>query len=181
MNSSKTTPCQRKVLTKILKYTEVYRNQLQKSYDRTSEVLRTFKENDPELFEQVNNIRDKDGNVTDVYIKVINDYGAENGIYGSTNLNQSAHDIDAYTSPYGDYSVLVKVAECPKVLSLLAHEFGHVIYQVPNLASYVMYYQQAYGASGNSITGRGHLPDDPSHLSVKRVLKSFHRKSRKGP
>jgi hypothetical protein len=59
----------------------------------------------------------------------------------------------------------VKVWIVPRALLVLAHEFGHVKYQVPNLASYMSFYKKRYNnvLKTNSI---GHDVDDPSGKSA---------------
>jgi hypothetical protein len=52
------------------------------------------------------------------------------------------------------------------------HELAHVKYQVPNLASYVNYFQEHYqGVQKNGVFG--HLNDDPSNQSVISELNAF--------
>ena len=59
-------------------------------------------------------------------------------------MDQSSDDKDAYQSEYGKFTVSVKVWIVPRALLVLAHELGHVKYQVPNLASYFEFYKKHY-------------------------------------
>ena len=164
LQSTKINSNQRPMLKKVLKYTKMYRDELRENFDKTEKLLSELKYYDPNLFETVNGIRDREGNQTNVYVKVIDNYGDKDGVYGSTNLNQSTSNEHVYSSCHGDYSVLVKVASGPRALTLLVHEFGHVLYQVPNLASYVEYYNQVYKKDGYKTKAQGHHPSDPSNL-----------------
>ena len=162
---------QRRTLASILRHTKRYRDKLEKNRDLTLDALEQFKQIDPALYYAINNIKDKQGNVTDVYVKLIEDYGHDNGIYGTTNLRQCPKNRHVYVSSYGRHTVDVKVNSGRKALELLAHEFGHVRYQVPNLASYMVYFQQQYRNHHHLCTG--HSPDDPSHLSVMGTTREF--------
>jgi len=168
IKSSKTTPSQKSSLLKVLRYSQKYGDQLQYDYQLTEQALKRLKRIDPELYDSVSNVRDKQGQVTHVYVKVIVGFGDKTGLYGTTNLNQNPSNQDQYISCYGKQSVMVKVASGPKAVELLAHEFGHVLYQVPNLASY-----------GDDRI-KGHLPHDPSNLKVRQVLKRFKKLSHGG-
>ncbi len=171
INSQKTTPSQKSSLLKVLRYSQKYGQQLQHDYHLTEQTIVRFQKVDPELYDSVSNVRDHQGNLTHVYVKVIAGFGETNGQYGTTNLNQNPANKHEYISCYGEHSVMVKVAAGPRALILLAHEFGHVLYQVPNLASYTEYYHQHY--TDDDDPNRGHLPQDPSNLTVHRVLKRF--------
>jgi hypothetical protein len=49
-----------------------------------------------------------------------------------------------------------------KALWVLSHEFGHVLYQVPNLASYVDFHKDNYLSRIHDVNRVGHNPNDPS-------------------
>ncbi len=59
-----------------------------------------------------------------------------------------------------------------KALWLLAHEFGHVKYQVPHLASYVDFYKSTYLRKSFNSNFIGHFDDDSSG----KVAKSYGRR-----
>ena len=86
----------------------------------------------------------------------------QNGAHGTTNLNQSQHDKSLYSSEYGDGSVSIKIASVTKSLTLLAHEFGHVFYQVRNLESYAIDYASWYQNETFNSKYIGHNGNDPS-------------------
>ena len=81
-------------------------------------------------------------------------------------------DQDTYISEFGEFTVSVKVWIVPRALLVLAHELGHVKYQVPHLASYFVYHKNHYynTPTPNSI---GHDAEDPSGKSAIEFGKSF--------
>jgi hypothetical protein len=132
-------------------------------------LIEQFRSIDPDLYHEINTIKDCEGNETDVYIKVVDKLSP--GLDGATNVAHSLGNPNVYNSEYGDYSVSVKIASLNQISALrtLVHELGHVRYQVPHLAAYTTYYKQAYQDSSRI----GHYPNDPSYQSVKATLLSF--------
>ncbi len=158
---------------------------LEKKYSRTQELLDMFKEVSPGIYNAVNQLRDYTEHSTDVYVCVIDETDfTHQGVLATTNVAHSKKSSHVYHSEYGDHSASIKIAHLShyKMLKVLAHEFGHVLYQVPNLASYWEYFQKTYLKYDNTIA-KGHAKNDPSHLSVKKTLRKYlisfsnHRKS----
>ena len=87
-------------------------------------------------------------------------------------MDHPAYDQDMSISEFGEFTVSVKVWIVPRALLVLAHELGHVKYQVPNLASYFVYHKKHYynTSTPNSI---GHNIEDPSGQSAIAFGKSF--------
>lgn len=128
-------------------------------HDLTAQLLRQFQVVAPDLFEEINSVTDKKGRPVDVYVQFIPHTGAE-FLLGMNFLSWEANDQDAYRSEYGDHTVSVKITIVTNALFVLAHELGHVKYQVPNRAAYLEYIRKNYRQDEyNSI---GHRPDDPS-------------------
>jgi len=177
---------QRERLNNLLAATYTKAKKLRELHASTQELIEMFRAIVPEIYEEINTIRDSEGNETDVYIKVVDDLGS--GLKGATNLSQSVENPNVYTSEYGDYSVSVRLIITGPVLPLLilVHELGHVRYQVPHLAIYCKYYKKYYQYSHTNSNNIGHARHDPSNLSVKRTLKTFRKswreytKERKG-
>ena len=84
------------------------------------------------------------------------------------------NDKDAYVSEYGPFTVSIKVWIVSRALLVLSHEFGHVKYQVPNLASYLEFHRMHYWDNGMS-TFIGHNPNDPSGQSANHFGNIFRR------
>jgi RHS repeat-associated protein len=153
---------------------------IQKNLDRTNEVLTDLRLTDRMLFDQMNNLKDANGNVVDVYVKTDNNIGYNDGNYGKSEVRSSADDDNKPSSQYDGFSngrgtVTVTVNSRrygqEDAVVLTAHEFGHLLYNVPNLVAYQKFYKDYYGP--NEPFGHGHGPRDPSGKSVDAVLKRF--------
>ena len=144
-------------------------------YDLTEGLLVQFKTIAPELYAQVDSIRDRLGRPVDVYIKFVPADGTNVKAWGLTYMDQASDDKDAYQSEYGRFTVSVKVWIVHKALLVLAHELGHVKYQVPNLASYFEFYRNHY-YNIPAENSKGHEGDDPSGKCATQFGKTFQKK-----
>jgi len=144
-------------------------------YDLTEGLLVQFKAIAPELYAQVDSIKDRLGRPVDVYIKFVPADGTNVKAWGLTYMDQASDDEDAYQSEYGKFTVSVKVWIVHKALLVLAHELGHVKYQVPNLASYFEFYRNHY-YNTPAENSKGHDGDDPSGKWATRFGKTFQKK-----
>jgi hypothetical protein len=150
--------------------------QVLKNRAKTQQLIEMLREIDPLLYHEINTIKDREGNDTHVYIKAVDEIGP--GIFGVTNLEQSADNPNVYTSEYGNYTVSVslvyKFSRFPRVaLNILVHELGHVRYQVPHLSSYCAFYERFYQNQYYEGIQIGHHPNDPNHKSVTKTMKAF--------
>lgn len=133
-------------------------------YQLTEELLEQFELIAPQLYSSIDSIKDGRGRPVTVYVRFAPEREMQKGAHGTTNINQSRHDASLYSSEYGDGTVSVKIASVTRSLRLLAHEFGHVFYQVRNLERYVIDYAAWYqnetfnakyiGHNGNDQSGR---------------------------
>jgi hypothetical protein len=131
-------------------------------YELTENLLSQFKTISPVIFNQIDSIKDAKGRHTDVYVQFIS---REEGLVmpaGKTYMAQSNEDDDICFSEYGKHTVAVKVWVFSKALFVLAHEFGHVDYQVPNLAGYTEYYKNVYPILATESNYVGHECNDSS-------------------
>jgi len=144
-------------------------------YDLTEGLLSQFKTIVPELYAQIDTIRDRLGRPVDVYIKFIPADATSIKAWGLTFMDQSSDDKDAYQSEYGKFTVSVKVWIVRRSLLVLAHELGHVKYQVPNLASYLEFHKNHY-TNMPARTSMGHDIDDPSGKWASQFGKTFQKK-----
>jgi hypothetical protein len=131
-------------------------------YQLTEELLDQFELIAPELYTSIDSIKDSHGRRVTVYVRFASELEMQNGAHGTTNLNQSVQDPSLYTSEYGDGTVSIKIASVTKSLTLLAHEFGHVSYQVSNLKSYALNYAAWYQNETFNSKYIGHNTNDPS-------------------
>lgn len=146
-------------------------------YEITQNLLNEFKTIAPALYAEIAEIKDFKGRQTDVYVKLIPRDRSQVKAAGTTSLAHSAHDEHLYYSKYGNGTVLVIIWIINKALYVLAHELGHVLYQVPNLKSYLEFHKYNYGGRGFNPNYVGHEPGDPSgksaHMFEKRFRKYF--------
>ena len=144
-------------------------------YQLTENLLIQFQRIAPDLFNEVSSIKDAKGRPVDVYVKIIPKDGTAAEAWGVTYVNQLRDDSDAYVSEYGTYTVSVKIWAVNKALFVLAHELGHVKYQVPHLASYINDYKKYYLSKYNNSPYWGHHPRDLSGKSAHQYVKRFRK------
>lgn len=150
-------------------------------YIKTEVLITSLRMIDPELYARLDQIRDAEGNLTDVYVHAID--ALASGFKGYTNLDQKQSNPHVYTSEYGDHSVSVSVvfSNTRNSLKTLVHELGHVLYQVPNLAAYMEYYKQTYLNLNYRGFRLGHHFTDPSHQMVRATMQRFMLKMSNAP
>jgi hypothetical protein len=143
-------------------------------YRKTQAIIEMLRQIDPVLFHTINTLRDAEGNETDVYVEAVEYTGGR--YLGYSNLAQSDNNPHIYHSRFGEgtVSVVVTYRSVARALWILIHELGHVRYQVPNLASYLEFYQQAYSKERFKARA-GHMTSDPSHKSVVKTIRSFRK------
>jgi hypothetical protein len=141
----------------------------------TETLLIQFQMIAPDLFDEVSSIRDAKGRSVNVYVKIIPEDGTTVKAWGMTYLSQLSHDNDAYVSKYGTHTVSIKIWAVNKALFVLAHEFGHVKYQVPHLASYMNDYKKYYSGAYVAFDNLGHHPRDLSGKSANQYVKRFRK------
>lgn len=142
-------------------------------YRQTEELLQQFRLIAPELYNEIDTIRDKQGREVDVYVRLVFENEMEMALGGYTNLDHVAEDADAYQSSYGPNTVSIKIKKIGPALVILAHEFGHVKYQVLNLALYSSYYNNTYLKRKSRLKLIGHDVDDPSGKSADEFARRF--------
>ena len=136
-------------------------------------MLRYYKIIDPELYNELDTIKDANGFVIDVFVKFIPREHATVQAAGITNIALSKEFPGSYLSEYGEKSVSIIIWDVPNSLTVLAHEFGHVKYQVPNLKSYYSFYRTNYIARVCDPNFLGHDTMDPSGKSAYRTERRF--------
>lgn len=142
-------------------------------YDLTNVLLDRLRVISPSLFAQVDTIVDQKGRKVDVYVKFIPQDKRPEGALATTNLNQLDGDEHAYVSEYGPHTVSVIIAITKHSLLVLAHEFGHISYQIPNLAAYINFFKRTYPNRYIQADYLGHKPHDPSGRMAVKFEKQF--------
>jgi hypothetical protein len=140
-------------------------------HELTESRIAEFRQTAPSLWDSVNYILDARGRSVDVYIRFVELEDIPSGAYATTSLEQGA-DEDAYRSCFGEHTISVTVRKGPSDLRKLAHELGHITYQVPNLATYTKYYNNMYESMANG-EALGHGAGDPSGMNAERFERLF--------
>ena len=148
-------------------------------YQLTERLLGQFRIIAPALYNQIDTIKDHAGRLVDVYVKFVPKSEITMGTKATTNIDHFANDKHAYYSNYGPHTVSVKIVIEKHSLLMLAHEFGHVRYQVPNLAAYVDFFSRHYRDHQMKADYLGHKPNDPSGQSAIVFEKLFEKENLK--
>lgn len=131
-------------------------------HELTEQLLWQFRLIAPDLYNRVDSVRSRDGRQITVYVRFVSEKDMQHGAHGTTNIGHVVNDPDLYNSEFGPASVSIKIASVNRSLVLLAHELGHVFYQVKNLATYIPFYSKLYQNETFNSTYIGHADDDPS-------------------
>jgi hypothetical protein len=145
------------------------------NYELTANLLEQFKIISPDLYTEVDTLKDSRGRNVKVYVKFIPMPDTKTELWGATCMSPLAHDKEAYASEYGQSTVSIKIWIASNSLIVLAHEFGHVKYQVPHFAAYMKYYRENYTLFMDPPYTLGHNPDDLSGKSATQYVKRFHK------
>ena len=132
----------------------------------TEQLLSQFKLIAPDLYNRVDSIRSRNGEQITVYVRFVSEKDMQHGAHATTNIGHAGNDPDLYASEFGPATVSIKIASVNRSLLLLAHELGHVFYQVKNLATYMVFYSKLYQNETFNSTYIGHDGADPSGLTA---------------
>jgi hypothetical protein len=150
-------------------------NQVILNCELTERLLYQFRNIAPDLFNEIDTIKNAYGEKTDVYVKFVPDENMTESQLGSTLMGPCLDDENICYSEYGIRTVLVLIYTRIKPLFVLAHEFGHVKYQVPHLASYMVYFKKTYLDQSFKGYFIGHYPTDPSGEVALRYERRFRK------
>jgi hypothetical protein len=142
-------------------------------FELTEELLRQFKNIAPEMYNEINSLTDVTDQPVTVFVKFVPETEMMGGVAGTTNIAQDEKNKNIYRSEYGPHTVSVKIASVTKSLILLAHEFGHVKYQVANLATYLEFYLVRYQNETFNSKYIGHNSNDLSGQAAIEYEKQF--------
>jgi hypothetical protein len=144
-------------------------------YELTENLLDQFRIIAPMLYNEIDTIKDNKGRAVHVYVKFVPEDATVVKAWGTTYISQDESDLDAYRSEYGDLTVSVKIWIVNNALKVLAHELGHVKYQVPHLASYCKFYEKHYFTGMRNPHIMGHGTNDPSGKSAWKYENIFRK------
>lgn len=131
-------------------------------HDVTEQLIAQLLTVSPDLYYNMDNLKDKKGRLTDIYVKLIPREKAVVSLMGVSFFSQDETDGDAHNSGYGQRSVSIEIWIGPDALQLLYHELGHTNYIVPNIADYSGFYRQHYVGHDIKPSFIGHHPQDGS-------------------
>lgn len=138
--------------------------------DATQKLIDNLKENSPNMFNELDNLKNEYGQTVDVYISsTSNVTGPNDGATIHRFSLDSKGNIFPSTTQYGRNTIEVEISNSPSggrsTLTVTKHEMGHTSYQGSNTSSYYKYLKNT-GKLGKLYDG--HASDDPSG---KRALK----------
>ena len=165
-------PRQRSVLARLEKIEEFILY-----HALTNTLLDRFQKISPSMFSRIDSIVDHKGRRVDVYVRFIPRNKSVDGTIASTSIGQMDDDEHANVSEYGPHTVSIHVSVVKHSLVILAHEFGHVSYQVPNLASYLKFFRRGYQDRYIRDQYHGHKPSDPSGQKAIAFERQFRREA----
>lgn len=144
-------------------------------HELTDRMLLQFSIIAPEMFHEMDTLHDARGRLVDIYVMLTPPESMSGSVAASNNLPMDG-DRDTYHSKYGIHTALIIVVAGKNALELLAHELGHLSYQVPNVASYRAYYEETYDHDRLQSEERGHNATDPSGQKALLFKKLFYLK-----
>lgn len=151
-------------------------------YTETEQFLNEFKNIAPELFAQVSEVTNAEGTLTHVLVRYVNRTSQEfidlsKGhfvAFAYTGVSPLPSNKNICVSNGGTNTITVTVGKGNNAEVKLAHEFGHVLYMVPNLQDYFEFLHK-FNKKLNKFSS-GHSPYDPSYAFVESVENIFRTK-----
>lgn len=143
-------------------------------YELTEELISQLKMITPDIYMDIDSLKDRKGRPTDVYVKLIPKEKSRLRLEAASFLSQADNDEDASYSDYGPFTASVDIWIGENSLFLLSHELGHIKYIIPNLAVYAKFYGKQYGRSKYiNPTYYGHSSHDRSGNSATLFEKKY--------
>ena len=145
------------------------------NFELTENLLKQFKVISPDLYAEIDTLKDINGRNVNVFVKFIPVNETKIKAWGTTYMSEIKKDKNAFCSEYGMNTVSVKIWIVNKALFVLAHELGHVKHQVPHFAKYMEYYKNNYLLQIYQRASLGHNSKDPSGKSAMEYVKRFRK------
>lgn len=144
-------------------------------HELTERLLLQFKMIAPDIYDEMDTIKDARGRSVDVYVKFVALESMRGSVAGSSNI-PTGEDRDAYNSKYGLHTASVRIITGKNALTLLAHEFGHLQYQIPNIGDYHRFFTSTYLNNETEYEETGHHHMDPSGHRALKFERRFYSK-----
>ncbi len=143
----------------------------------TEYLISEFNKICPKIIEEVDNIKNFENCITDIYIKVVPIENENRCVSGVTYISRNLKKPHACISEYGMNTVSLKICAHKNGLKVLAHELGHVKFIVPRLDQYIEYCRIRYHQKNIEVVVIGHQASDMGSKCVfdyeKRFRKSY--------
>ena len=131
-------------------------------FEFTEILLEQFRSVAPELYYEIDVIVDGNGEKTDVYVKFVPYELMQISPRAIVYIGYKKNEFNVCHSEFGDHTVSVIVRVELNSLFFLAHELGHVKYEVPNISTYFEFYNKVYKYQNRSSNFLGHNSNDLS-------------------
>ena len=151
-------------------------------FEFTEILLEQFRSIAPELYYEIDVIVDGNGERTDVYVKFVPQEVMQISAKGIVYIGYKKNEFNVCHSEFGDHTVSVMVCAELNPLFLLAHELGHVKYEVPNISTYIEFYEKVYKHQNWRLDFIGHSSNDPSGkvaIIYEKRYRKYHKKYKK--
>ncbi|MGC3945803.1 MAG: hypothetical protein QM762_14980 [Chryseolinea sp.] len=145
-------------------------------YELTQQLLAEFRFVSPDLYNEIDTLKDYKGRSAIIYVKFVPDENSRGTSHGMTCITRMTDAGDVKSQETG-ISLLIEVRIMRKALVVLAHEFGHVRYVLPHLSTYLQYYERTYWQLTSDPDFAGHDENDVSGKSAEEYAKRY-RESR---
>jgi hypothetical protein len=144
-------------------------------YEITASLLEQFKNISPDLYAEIDALKNANGKNIKVYVKFIEMPITGTKVWGMTCMSPLGNDDETYASEYGKFTVSIKIWLANNALVVLAHELGHVKYQALHFSTYMGYYRENYTLGMDPPHTLGHNIDDLSGRSALQYVARFRR------
>ena len=130
----------------------------------TQKLINDFKEASPNMFNELDNLKNEYGQTVDVYITTTGNVEGPNDGATIHGFSKDGKDnIFPSTPEHGVNTIRIEVSNSPSggrsTLTVVKHEAGHTSYQASNTASYYNYLKENGRLNGSYD---GHASNDPS-------------------
>lgn len=151
-------------------------------YTETEQFISAIEFIDPELYAQVSKVTNAEGTLTHVCVRYVDRTSQEFTelsknhfvAFAYTSVSQSPTNKNVCASINGTNTISITVGKGTNDKILLAHEFGHVLYMVPNLSDYYDFLNR--NKHKLNKFANGHSPYDPSYAFVESIENEFRNK-----
>ena len=149
-----------------------------RKFTETEQLLTVVEKIDPELFARVSGVTNSEGTLTQVVVQYVSRVDDEYSLYANghykadayTSVRPSKGSNNVCESRFGTNTITITIGYGCDARKALGHEFAHVLYIVPNLSTYMEYWERSEDFCS------GHHIDDPSFEFLEKIEGEFFQK-----